>query len=271
MLFRLFGLLILSAAVAAPAQQETPSGNSAPQGTSGNGGSKDSSSTGSSSTNAAGSSNNSSSSQKSQKSASQPLKPATPDELKFPEDDASQQPPSAPAPSTANTSSPDTPRTLTPPRSDRVEVQDLGRGSGESSSKDKDSDVDLSAPADDAKQHPQSSEAVSNAEADSLSPGGVTELRTWDPHKAAKDVEVGDFYFKRQNYRAAEARYRDALLYKDNDAIATIKLAECLEKLGVLDDARTEYQSYLKILPHGPQSGEAQKGIARLDAQAAAK
>jgi tetratricopeptide repeat protein len=185
-------------------------------------------------------------------------KPATPDELKFPEDDPAQPVP----PSSAPKSSP-----LTPPRSDRVQVQDLPPGVGESSSKD--AQVDLSAPADDAKAHPQSSAAVANAEADTLSSGGITELRSWDPHKAAKNVEVGDFYFKRKNYRAAEERYRDALRYKDNDAIATIRLAVCLEKLGILDDARAEYESYLKILPHGPQAGDAQKAIQRLKTETA--
>ena len=96
--------------------------------------------------------------------------------------------------------------------------------------------------------------------------GGITEVRAWDPHKAAKSVEVGAFCFKRKNYRAAEDRYREALHYKDNDAVATIRLAVCLEKLGILDDARAEYESYLKILPHGPESGEAQKAIERLKA-----
>src|ERR1700731_927338 len=88
----------------------------------------------------------------------------------------------------------------------------------------------------------------------------VGEFHTWNPHKAAKSVEVGDFYFKRKNYRAAEDRYREALSYKDNDAIATFRLAVCLEKLERPGDARAEYESYLKILPHGPQAEEAQKG-----------
>ncbi len=94
--------------------------------------------------------------------------------------------------------------------------------------------------------------------------GDVSEFHPWDPHKAAKDVEVGDFYFKRKNYRAAEDRYREALLYKNNDAIATYRLAVCLEKLDRPDDARQEYESYLKILPHGPQSEEVQKSLDRL-------
>lgn len=151
---------------------------------------------------------------------------------------------------------------LAPPRSDRVQADDLGSELGQSSSKD--TQIDLSAPEDDAKTHPQSSAAVAEAVAGS---SGITEFHTWDPHKAAKSVEIGDFYFRRKNYRAAQDRYREALRYKDNDAVATIKLAVCLEKLGVLDDARTEYESYLKILPHGPQADEAQKAIDRLKAR----
>jgi tetratricopeptide (TPR) repeat protein len=156
---------------------------------------------------------------------------------------------------------------MAPPRSDRVRANDLGPGVGESSSKD--TQVDLSPPANDDKAHPKSSQAVANAEAEALTPGGITELHSWDPHKAAKSVEVGDFYFRRKNYRAAEDRYREALRYKENDAVATIRLAVCLEKLEMLDDARAEYESYLKILPHGPQASEAQKAIERLKARTA--
>ena len=154
---------------------------------------------------------------------------------------------------------------LAPPRSDRVNAADLGEGIGESSSKD--TQIDLSPPADDAKKHPESSEAVTDAEAGGG--GDVAEFHPWNPHKAAKNVEVGDFYFKRKNYRAAEDRYREALFYKDNDAIATFRLAICLEKLERPDDARAEYESYLKILPHGPQAEEAQKAIGRLKGPAA--
>ncbi len=64
-------------------------------------------------------------------------------------------------------------------------------------------------------------------------------------------------------------RYREALYYKDNDAVATFRLAECLEKLDQPDEARKGYESYLKILPHGPQAEEAQKAIDRLKGTAA--
>jgi tetratricopeptide (TPR) repeat protein len=151
------------------------------------------------------------------------------------------------------------PSDLKPPRSDRVERDDLGDDVGESSSKD--TQVDLSPPEDDAKKHPDSSSAIAAAEAEAT---GVAEFHPWDPHKAAKDVEVGDFYFKRKNYRAAEDRYREALLYKDNDATATFRLGECLEKLGQPGAARDNYESYLKILPHGAFAEEARKSVERL-------
>ncbi len=169
----------------------------------------------------------------------------------------------------STSSKPTAPRTpnLAPPRSDTINADSLGDESGTSSSKD--TLIDLTPPEDDAKAHPQSSEILMDAERPSGS-SDVGEFHPWNPHKAAKDVEVGDFYFKRKNYRAAQDRYREALFYKDNDAIATFRLAVCLEKMDQPDDARKEYESYLKILPHGPQAEEARKAIDRLKGPAAA-
>jgi tetratricopeptide (TPR) repeat protein len=177
---------------------------------------------------------------------------------------ASKQTPGDASSSSADSSHSQHAPNLTPPRSDRVQVDDLGPALGDSSSKD--TEVDLAAPTDDAKNHPKSSSAVADAEA-GMSPGGISEFHSWDPHQASKEVEVGDFYYKRGNYRAAESRYREALSYKQNDAVATFRLAQCLEKLGLLDDARSEYESYLKILPHGPEAERAEKIIERLKTQ----
>jgi tetratricopeptide (TPR) repeat protein len=161
-----------------------------------------------------------------------------------------------------------------PPRSDQTgpdgSLKDAQQQGGGSSSKDL--PVDLSPPADDDKNHPESSTAVHEAEdaaglyeGDEI--GGVQEFRPWNPHKAEKDVEVGDFYFKRKNYRAALDRYREALYYKYNDAVATFRLGVCQEKLGDAGEARKAYEAYLKILPEGPFAGEAHQALDRLKAQ----
>jgi tetratricopeptide (TPR) repeat protein len=147
------------------------------------------------------------------------------------------------------------------PQAQQDKSETNARAAEESSSKD--TRVDLSPPKDDAKNHPMSGSAVSDAQDAS---SDVQEFHAWDPHKAAKDVEVGDFYFKKKNYRAALGRYKEALVYKPNDAVANFRLAECQEKMGNPSEALTHYQEYLKILPHGPLSADAQKALERLKA-----
>lgn len=137
-----------------------------------------------------------------------------------------------------------------PPRSDSPAPP------GWSSSRD--TTIDLSPPKNDRKDHPDSGNAVEEAA------GDVQEFHPYDPHRADKNVEVGDFYFKRKNYRAAEDRYREALLYKPNDAVATFRLAVCLERAGEVDEAGENYEAYVKILPNGPFAEEANQALKRL-------
>ncbi|MBV9625465.1 MAG: tetratricopeptide repeat protein [Acidobacteria bacterium] len=128
-------------------------------------------------------------------------------------------------------------------------------------SSSKDTRIDLTPPRDDAAKHPQSGAAVVDAE-EAVS--DAQEFHPWDPHKALKDIEVGDFYYKRKNYRAALERYKDALTFKPNDAVANFRLAECQEKTGNPQEAITHYQAYLKLLPQGPFAADAQKALERL-------
>jgi len=137
------------------------------------------------------------------------------------------------------------------------------REAQESSSRD--TRIDISPPKDDAKNHPASKAAVADLEAvDNPDTSGVQEFHPWNPMKAMKDVEVGDYYFKRKNYKAALDRYKEALYYKDNDAIASFRLAVCQEKLGNKADAKKYYEQYLKILPDGPSAKDAHASLDRL-------
>src|SRR5438067_12562908 len=149
---------------------------------------------------------------------------------------------------------------------DTAPAQDKEESSARASemSSSKDTRIDLSPPANDQKNHPMSGAAVSDAE-DAAS--DVQEMHPWDPHKAVKDIEVGDFYFKKKNYRAALERYKEALTYKPNDAGATYRLAQCQDRTGNSSEAITHYHDYLKILPHGPFAADAQKALERLKAE----
>jgi tetratricopeptide (TPR) repeat protein len=99
----------------------------------------------------------------------------------------------------------------------------------------------------------------------------VLEMHPYDPHKAEKNIEVGDYYYKMKNYRAAESRYQEALEYKPNDAEATYKLGVAQETQGKVEEALDAYQGYLKILPEGPHSEEAKTAIERIKSPDAAK
>jgi tetratricopeptide (TPR) repeat protein len=137
------------------------------------------------------------------------------------------------------------------------------REAEESSSRD--TRIDISPPKNDAKSHPASQAAVEDLDIpENIDAAGVQEFHPWNPMKALKNIEVGDFYFKRKNYKAALERYKEALYYKDGDALASFRLAVCEEKLGNKGEARKYYEQYLKILPEGPFAKDAQVSLDRL-------
>ena len=137
------------------------------------------------------------------------------------------------------------------------------REAEESSSHD--TRIDISPPKNDAKNHPGSKAALEDIDIpDNIDVSGVQEFHPWNPMKALKNIEVGDFYFKRKNYKAALERYKEALYYKDGDALASFRLAVCQEKLGDKTDARKYYEQYLKILPEGPFAKDAHASLDRL-------
>lgn len=139
-----------------------------------------------------------------------------------------------------------------PPRSDNVPA-------GESSSRQ--TQIDVSPPANDKSSHPEADLGVSD----------TGEFSPYNPMKAMKDIEVGDFYVKKENYGAAISRYREALEYKPQDAEATFKLAEALNKTGDVAGARENYESYLKILPSGPFAKKAREALSKLNDKTAAQ
>jgi tetratricopeptide (TPR) repeat protein len=145
-----------------------------------------------------------------------------------------------------------------PPRSDTEEPK---TAPGESSSRD--TRIDLSPPKDDVKGHPKSGPATPDSGDESAD---VHELHPFNPYRATKDNEVGDYYYKRKNYKAALARYQDALAFKENDALANFHMAQCYEKLDQPEEAITHFKEYLRILPQGPLARDAKKALEKLGA-----
>jgi tetratricopeptide (TPR) repeat protein len=96
------------------------------------------------------------------------------------------------------------------------------------------------------------------------SPPENQETPSYNPYRAVHDVEVGKFYLKRGDLAGAIARFKEALLYKDNYAEPRLLLGETYEKKNDPAAALRYYEEYLKILPDSPESKRVLDRVARL-------
>jgi len=72
----------------------------------------------------------------------------------------------------------------------------------------------------------------------------------WDPVRAEKDIEVGNYYMKRHNFDAAIDRFQDAIEAHPNYALPFKLLGEAQEKKGLRAEAIKSYTRYLEINSH---------------------
>jgi tetratricopeptide (TPR) repeat protein len=87
---------------------------------------------------------------------------------------------------------------------------------------------------------------------------------TWDPLRAEKDLEVGQYYMKKGDVDAAIDRFQDAAVAKPGYAIPFRFLAEAQEKKGLKKQAIKSYQRYLDLYPHAEDGEKIKKKLERL-------
>jgi len=90
----------------------------------------------------------------------------------------------------------------------------------------------------------------------------------WDPLRAEKDLEVGQYYLKRGNLDAAIDRFEDAALAKPGYALPFRYLGEAQERKGLKREAVKSYRRYLDLYPHAEDRDRIEKRIARLRQEA---
>jgi len=86
----------------------------------------------------------------------------------------------------------------------------------------------------------------------------------WDPLRAEKDLEVGQYYMRKGDLDAAMDRFEDAILAKPGYAIPFRHLGEAQEKKGLKRDALKSYTRYLELLPHAEDRSRIEKRIEKL-------
>jgi cytochrome c-type biogenesis protein CcmH/NrfG len=71
----------------------------------------------------------------------------------------------------------------------------------------------------------------------------------FNPLQASKEIQIGNFYYRKGSFRAAALRYREATRWNPDDAEAWLKLGETSEKLKDAKAAREAYLKYLELEP----------------------
>ncbi len=89
-----------------------------------------------------------------------------------------------------------------------------------------------------------------------------------DPVEAARHIRVGDFYFKRKNFKAAGERYRQAVKYFPRRPGSYFKLIRALEKMEKFDEALDVCREFIEANPEAPQIERFQSRIQELKANA---
>jgi len=91
----------------------------------------------------------------------------------------------------------------------------------------------------------------------------------WDPLRADKDLEVGQYYLHKGDIDAAIDRFQDAALAKPGYAIPFRYLGEAQEKKGLKRDALKSYTRYLDLYPRAEDKDKIEKKIEKLRSEVA--
>jgi tetratricopeptide (TPR) repeat protein len=86
----------------------------------------------------------------------------------------------------------------------------------------------------------------------------------YDPLRAEKDLEVGQYYMRKGDVDAAIDRFQDAIAAKPGYAVPFRYLGEAQEKKGLKKPAIKSYQRYLELYPHAEDSEKIKKKIEKL-------
>src|SRR5258707_9899969 len=79
--------------------------------------------------------------------------------------------------------------------------------------------------------------------------------------QASQELEKGEEFLSRNQFEPAHAHFAEAVRLSPQNGIAYFRLAESLEGLHRLDEARLYYKSYLQLQPQGKYVADARRAI----------
>ncbi len=97
----------------------------------------------------------------------------------------------------------------------------------------------------------------------------ITEQYTFNPLRSKKDISVGEFYFKKGDFKAAAGRFREATKWNDGNAEAWLRLGDAEDKMKDTKAAQQAWEKYLQLAPEAKNAAEIRKKL-KTAAQASA-
>ncbi len=86
----------------------------------------------------------------------------------------------------------------------------------------------------------------------------------FNPVKSKKAVEIGEFYFKKGDFRAAAGRFQEATKWNDSNGQAWLRLGDAEEKMNDAKSARAAWTKYLQLAPQAKNAAEVKKKLEKL-------
>ena len=83
----------------------------------------------------------------------------------------------------------------------------------------------------------------------------------FNPLQAAKEIRIGNYYYKKGSYKAAAGRFREALKWDPNDPEAWLRLGDAQSKLHLAKDAHNSWAKYLELKPEGKDAETVRKKL----------
>lgn len=106
---------------------------------------------------------------------------------------------------------------------------------------------------------PQQQEQEPPEEDESLKPKEYA----FNPLEAERDVKIGNYYFKKGNYKAAASRFREATRWNPSYAEAFLRLGDSEEKMKDKHAAEEAYTKYLELAPDGKDAETLKKKLGK--------
>ncbi|HEY3826148.1 MAG TPA: hypothetical protein VGL82_16395 [Bryobacteraceae bacterium] len=85
----------------------------------------------------------------------------------------------------------------------------------------------------------------------------------FNPLQSRKDVTIGEFYFKKGDFKAAAGRFREATRWNDGNAEAWLRLGDSEDKMKDGKAAKEAWEKYLQLSPEAKNAAEVRKKLGR--------